>query len=98
MVTVQHGYGKKKKKGRILFEWASLVAQWKRIHLPVQYMCVPSLVWEHPLENEMATHSSILAWEKYSGLGNPWTEEPGRLQSKGSQKSWTQLNKNCLSH
>ena len=35
----------------------------------------------------MATHSSILAWKI------PWTEEPGRLQSMGSQKSWTQLNK-----
>ena len=78
-----------KKKGRILFEWASLVAQWKRIHLPVQYMCVPSLVWEDPLENEMATHSSILAWEKYSCLGNPWTEEPDSLQSTGSQESDT---------
>ena len=33
----------------------------------------------------MATHSIILAWEI------PWTEEPGRLQSVGSQKSWTQL-------
>ena len=37
-----------------------------------------------PLEKEMATHSSILAWEI------PWTEEPGGLQSMGSQKSWTQ--------
>ena len=34
---------------------------------------------EVPLEKEMATHSSILAW------GIPWTEEPGRLQSMGSQ-------------
>ena len=34
----------------------------------------------------MATHSSILAWEI------PWTEDPGGLQSMGSQKSWTQLN------
>ena len=34
---------------------------------------------------EMAAHSIILAWEI------PWTEEPGRLQSMGSQKSWTQL-------
>ena len=41
---------------------------------------VPSLVWEDPLEKEMATHSSILAWEI------PWTEEPGRLQSMGSQR------------
>ena len=34
-----------------------------------------------PLEREMATHSSILAWEI------PWTEDPGRLQSTGLQKS-----------
>ena len=40
----------------------------------------PSLGWEDILENKMATHSSILAWE------NPWTEEPGRLQSMGSQR------------
>ena len=46
---------------------------------------VQSLGWEDPLEEEMATHSIILAWEI------PWTEEPGRLQSMGSQKSWTQL-------
>ena len=39
-----------------------------------------------PLEKGMATHSSILAWEI------PWTEEPGGLQSLGSQKSRTQLN------
>ena len=38
---------------------------------------------EDPLEKEMAIHSSNLAWEI------PWTEEPGRLQSMGSQKSWT---------
>ena len=36
------------------------------------------LDWEDPLEKEMATHSSILAW------GIPWTEEPGRVQSMGS--------------
>ena len=36
--------------------------------------------WEDPLEKGMATHSSILAWEI------PWTEEPGRLQSMGSQR------------
>ena len=39
--------------------------------------------WEDPLEKEMATPSSVLAWEI------PWTEEPGGLQSMGSQKSWT---------
>ena len=41
------------------------------------------LVQEHPLEMEMATHSNILAWEI------PWTEEPSKLQSMGSQKSQT---------
>ena len=40
-----------------------------------------SLDWEDPLEKEMATHSSILAWRM------PWTEEPGRLQSTGSKES-----------
>ena len=40
-----------------------------------------SLGQEDPLEKEMAAHSSILAWEI------PWTEEPGRLQSMGSQES-----------
>ena len=51
----------------------------------VQDMWVPSLGREDPLEKELATHSSILAWEI------PWAEEPGRLQSIGSQKSQTQL-------
>ena len=44
---------------------------------------VGSLGGEDPLEEEMATHSSILAWRI------PWTEEPGGLQTMGSQ-SWTQ--------
>ena len=39
---------------------------------------------EDPLEEEMATHSNIFAWEK-----NPWTEEPGRLQSMGVSESQT---------
>ena len=41
---------------------------------------VRSLGWEDPLQKEMATHSSILAWR------TPWTEEPGGLQSMGSQR------------
>ena len=41
---------------------------------------VPSLDQEDPLEEEMATHSNILAWKIL------WTEEPGRLQSMGSQR------------
>ena len=45
-----------------------------------QEVKVQSLGWEDTLEKEMATHSSILAWKI------PWTEEPGRLQSMGSQR------------
>ena len=41
----------------------SLVAQWWRIHLPMEETRVQSLGWEDSLEKEMATHSSILAWE-----------------------------------
>ena len=41
---------------------------------------------EDPLEKEMVTHTSIPAWEI------PWAEEPGRLQSTGSPKSWTRLS------
>ena len=43
-------------------------------------MCVLSLSWEDPLEEGMATHSSILAWRI------PWTEEPGWLWSMTSQR------------
>ena len=46
----------------------------------MQEMQVQSLGWEDPLEEGMATHSSILAWRI------PWTEEPGGLQSIGSQR------------
>ena len=50
------------------------------IHLPTQESRAQSLGWEDPLEKEMAIHSSIPAWEI------PWTEEPGGLQSMGSQR------------
>ena len=50
-----------------------------------QEMRVPSLAQEDPLEKEMVTHSSILAWEIL------WTQVSGRLQSMGSQKSRTQF-------
>ena len=46
----------------------------------VQETWVLSLGWEDPLEEEIATHSSILAWRI------PWPEEPGGLQSMGSQR------------
>ena len=60
--------------------WASLVPQRVKRLPAVQETWVWSLGREDPLEKEMATHSSILAWR------SPWTEEPGRLQSKGSQR------------
>ena len=47
----------------------------------LQEMQIQSLGWEDPLEKEMATHSTILAWEI------PWTEEPGGLQSMGLQRA-----------
>ena len=59
---------------------ASLVAQGLKHLLAVQETWVRSLRREDPLEKEMATHSSILAWRI------PWREEPGRLQSMGSQR------------
>ena len=52
----------------------------------MQEMRVQSLGQEDLLEKKMATHSGVLAWKI------PWTEEPGELQSMGSQKSQTQLS------
>ena len=59
---------------------ASLVAQRLKRLPEMRETWVRSLVWEDPLEKEMATHSNILAWRI------PWTEEPGGLQSMGSQR------------
>ena len=68
---------KKKKKTMYV---ASLIAHMVK-NLPVmQEMQVQSLGWEDPLEKEMATYSSILAWRI------PWTEDPDGLQSIGSQR------------
>ena len=60
--------------------WTSLVAQTVKRLSTLWETWVRSLGWEDPLEKEMATHSSILAWRI------PWTEELGRLQSTGSQR------------
>ena len=59
---------------------ASLVAQRLKRLPPMWETQVRSLGREDPLEKEMATHSSILAWRI------PWMEEPGQLQSTGSQR------------
>ena len=62
------------------FEGISLVAQSVKNLSAMQETQVQSLGQEDPLEKEMATHSSILAWRI------PLTEEPGRLQTMGSQE------------
>ena len=63
---------------------ASHVAQWVKKLPAMQEMTeiwVQLLSWEDPLENGMATNSSIFAWKI------PWTEEPGRLQSIGCKEA-----------
>ena len=78
--------------------WASQVAQWYRNHLPmqeIQEIQVRSLGQEDLLEEGMATHSCILAWRI------PWTEEPGGLQSTGSQRvghNWAHVHACSHSH
>ena len=69
-------------KGQVekLFRRTSLVAQRVKHLSAMQETQVQSLGWEDPLETEMAAHSSILAWKI------PWTAEPGRLLSMGSQR------------
>ena len=67
------------------FKPPSLVAQKVKSLPAIQMTWVWSLSQEDPLEKETATYSCILAWEI------PWTEEPGRLQSMGSQ-SGTRLS------
>ena len=64
----------------LIYNWASLVAQMVKRLPAMRETSVQSLGQEDPLEKEMATHSSTLAWKI------PWTEEPGRLQSVGSQR------------
>ena len=63
-----------------IYMWASLVAQMVKNLLAMQETRVQFLVQDGPLEEEMATHSSSLAWRI------PWTEEPGGLQSMGLQR------------
>ena len=70
----------------LFLNWASLVAQTVKNPPAMKETWDQSLGWEDPLEKGMETHSSILAWRI------PWTEEPGWLQSMGSQgvgHDWT---------
>ena len=66
--------------GRALLTPPSLVAQTVKNLPATQETGVQSLGWEDPRKKEKTTHSSILAWKI------TWTEEPGKLQSTGSQR------------
>ena len=66
--------------GCLGISWAFLVPQMVKNSPAMRETRVRSLDWEDLLEKGMATHASILAWRI------PWTEEPGRLQSMGSQR------------
>ena len=71
----------------VSLSWALLVAQMVKNLPTMQQSWVQSLGWEDTLEEEMATHSSILAWRI------PWSEEPGGLQPTGSQsRTWTSVH------
>ena len=67
--------------GQVMQTWASLVAQMVKNLPAMQETQICSLGQEDPLEEVVATHSSILAWRI------PRTEEPSRLQSNGSQRT-----------
>ena len=72
----------------VILNLTSLVAQTVKNLPAMQEIRIQSLCWEDPLEKEMATHSSILAWEIQ------WTEEPGGIRSIGShrgQHNWSDL-------
>ena len=71
--------GPENQEMRTVVEDALIVQTVKNLSA-MQETRVRSLGWEDPLEKEMAAHSSILAWKI------TWTEEPGRLQSMGSQR------------
>ena len=77
---VLHGYGQPVNQ----LQCSVINAMLREMKLPaLQETLIPSLSWEDPLEKrvlESTTHSSVLAWRI------PWTEEPGRLQSMGSQR------------
>ena len=75
--TLRQGRREREIKSTYYF---SLVAQMVKRLPAMRETWVPFLGWEDPLEKEMAIHSSTLAWKI------PWTEEPDKLQSMGSQR------------
>ena len=78
--TQRAGWEEKGLSEKNIYYVISLVAQMVK-HLSTTWETrIRALGWEDPLEKEMAIHSSTIAWKI------PWTEEPGRLQSMGSQR------------
>ena len=77
--TEEHGRPQSMESERV--GHTSLVAQMVKRLSTMRETQVQSLGWEDPLEKEMVIHSSTIAWKI------PWTEEPGRLQSMGSQRA-----------
>ena len=78
--TAPDGGGHREKGGSLGLGLVSLAAQMVKRLPATQETQIQSLVQEDPLEKEMATHSSTLAWKI------PWTEEAGELQAMGSQR------------
>ena len=78
--TQRAGWEEKGLSEKNIYYVISLVAQMVKHLSTMRETWVPSLGWEDPLEEEMAIHSSTIAWKI------PWTEEPGRLQSMGLQR------------
>ena len=66
--------------GRVTNPSALVAHWWERTHLPMQEIQGQSLGQEDPLQKEVETHASVLAW------GIPWAEEPGGLQSMRSKR------------
>ena len=81
MVQLSHSY--MTIVGKVMFLLYNMLSRLVKNLTAMQETWVQSLGWDDPLENEMAAHSSLLAWRI------PRTEEPGRLQSMGSLESDT---------
>ena len=90
--VIYGGYISEKKKIIPLLNGASLVAQLVKNLPAIQETRVHFLCWEDTLEKEMATHPSNFAWRI------PWTQEPGGLQSMGSQETDKTILQSLIPH
>jgi len=79
-------------KQKLIVHQVSQVAQTVKNLPEIQETQIQSLGWEYPLEKVMATHSIFIAWRI------PWTEEPGGLQSMGSQRVRQLMTEHAIVH